>query len=143
MVQVPCKGEIGSPSAVAPRRGGLFGSGGESGDGATGHGAPSTDAEQALDPVHALPNVRQRVGRLGALHGDERAAERVIARREVAAGAGADQGGVGGVEAAAASMERVDRGEDHGSGLRCWSFDQSRAASERAAEALHISFGEC
>ena len=62
---------------------------------------------------------------------------------EVAAGAGADQGGVGGVEAAAASMERVDRGEDHGSGLRCWSFDQSRAASERAAEALHISFGEC
>ena len=143
MVQVPCKGEIARPAAVAPRLGWTFGGRGETGDGAARDGTPAADAEQALDPVHALWRDEHLVAALAALHGDQRAAEGVVARGEVATGTGANERSIGGVDSAVAGMERVDRGEDHGRVSVGWSFDQSRAASERAAGALHISFGEC
>ena len=114
MVQGPCKGEITGPAAVAPRLSWVFGGGGEAGDGSARDGAPASDAEQALDPVHALSRDEHLVATLGSLHGHERAAEGVIARGEVAAGTGAHERGVGGVDAAVAGMKRVDRGEDHG-----------------------------
>jgi len=77
---------------------------------------PSTDAQKPLDPVHALAR-HAHAGRLGvALDRHKSAAEGVVSRGEVAAGAGAHQGCVGfdgrGSDAVA-DMQGVGGGEQH------------------------------
>jgi hypothetical protein len=105
MVQFPGKGEIGSPASVTSGRwqvGSRFG--------ARAQQAPSADAEQSLDPIHALTGDGRVTALRVALHGDQRAAERVVAGDEVSAGAGAHQRRVGrgrvGMKAVA-DMQRV------------------------------------
>jgi hypothetical protein len=98
---------------------------------------PSTDAEKALDPVHALTR-HAHARRLGvSLDRHEPAAEGVVARGEVAARAGAHQwcvgfDGRGGK--AVADMQGVGGGEQHfGSPLvRSISRVMHRAAPRRS-----------
>lgn len=90
MVQVPGKGEVGRPPTVA-----VGARCDRTGIGSLTKQAPAADAEQSLEPVHALAD-HGGVARIGlALHRHERRAERVVARDEVATGAGADQRCVG------------------------------------------------
>jgi len=91
MVQVPGKGEIGRPATVA------FGArSGETGIGSLTKQAPAADAEQPLDPVDTLAH-DGRVARIGLpLHRDERRAEGVVARAEVAARTRADEWSIAG-----------------------------------------------
>ena len=90
MVQVPGKGEVGRPPTVA-----VGARCDRTGIGSLTKQAPAADAEQSLEPVHALAD-HGGVARIGlALHRHERRAERVVARDEVAAGTRAQQGCVG------------------------------------------------
>jgi hypothetical protein len=90
MVQVPGECEVGRPPAVP-----VGADRGDSGFGRRAPHAPAADAEQALDPVRALTH-HDRVTRVGvALDRDDRGAEGVVARDEVAAGTRAQQGCVG------------------------------------------------
>jgi hypothetical protein len=109
MVQFPGKGEVRCPASVT--RGVLQVA---TGFGALSQKAPSTDAEQALDPIHALAR-DGRVAALGlTLHRDQRAAEGVVARDEVATRAGADQWRVDWVGMkAVADIQRVGRVVKH------------------------------
>jgi len=78
--------------------------------GARAQQAPSADAEQALDPIHALTGDGRMTALRVALHGDQRAAEGVVAGDEVTAWTGAHQRRVGrgrvGMKAVA-DMQRV------------------------------------
>jgi hypothetical protein len=86
MVQVPCKGEIGSPATVTVHPGGVW-----MRVGGMATQVPAADAEKALEPVHALSDHRGLSRLRIALHGDDRGAKGVVSRDEVPAGAGADQ----------------------------------------------------
>lgn len=141
MVQFPGEGEFGSPASVT-RGVRQFGTG----FGALATQAPSADAEQSLDPIHALA-CDDHAATLGlALHGDDRATEGVVAGDEVAAGTGADERRVGrgrGWVEAVADMQRAVWVVKHFGGSSSGSFDQSGAGSDGSCSGLHISFGEC
>jgi hypothetical protein len=116
------------------------------GFGALATQAPSADAEQSLDPIHALTCDDHMATLRVALHGDDRTAEGVVARDEVATGAGADEWRVGGGRRgmeAVADMQRAVWVVKHLGGSSSGSFDQSAARSDGSCSGLHISFGEC
>jgi hypothetical protein len=105
MVQFPGKGEVGCPASVTA---GVLQVG--TGFGALPQQAPSADAKQALDPIHALARDGRVTSLRVALHRHQRAAEGVVARDEVATGSGADQWRVSGGRVwmkAVADMQRV------------------------------------
>ena len=79
---------------------------------------PAADAQKALDPVHALSHHGGLAGLRVALHGDDRRAQRVVARDEVAAWACADERcarGRGGWRDAVADMGGASGVVQHGS----------------------------
>jgi hypothetical protein len=109
MVQFPGKGEVGCPASVTP---GVLQVG--TGFGALPQQAPSADAKQALDPIHALARDGHVTSLRVALHRDQRAAEGVVARDEVATRSGADEWRVGWVRMkAVADIQRVGRVVKH------------------------------
>ena len=109
MVQFPGKGEVGCPASVTP---GVLQVG--TGFGALPQQAPSADAKQALDPIHALARDGHVTSLRVALHRHQRAAEGVVARDEVATRSGADEWRVGWVRMkAVADIQRVGRVVKH------------------------------
>jgi len=109
MVQFPGKGEVGCPASVTP---GVLQVG--TGFGALPQQAPSADAKQALDPIHALARDGRVTSLRVALHRHQRAAEGVVARDEVATRSGADEWRVGWVRMkAVADIQRVGRVVKH------------------------------
>jgi hypothetical protein len=109
MVQFPGKGEVGCPASVTP---GVLQVG--TGFGALPQQAPSADAKQALDPIHSLARDGHVTSLRVALHRDQRAAEGVVARDEVATRSGADEWRVGWVRMkAVADIQRVGRVVKH------------------------------
>jgi len=84
------------------------------GFGALPQQAPSADAKQALDPIHWLARDGHVTSLRVALHRDQRAAEGVVARDEVATRSGADEWRVGWVRMkAVADIQRVGRVVKH------------------------------
>jgi hypothetical protein len=116
------------------------------GFGALATQAPSADAEQSLDPIHALTRDDHMATLSVALHGDDRAAEGVVVRDKVATWAGADEwrvgGGRGGMDAVV-DMQRAVWVVKHLGGSSSGSFGQSAAGSDGSCSKLQISFGEC
>jgi hypothetical protein len=109
MVQFPGKGEVRCPASVTP---GVLQVG--TGFGALPQQAPSADAKQALDPIHALARDGHVTSLRVALHRDQRAAEGVVSRDEVATRSGADEWRVGWVRMkAVADIQRVGRVVKH------------------------------
>jgi hypothetical protein len=109
MVQFPGKGEVRCPASVTP---GVLQVG--TGFGALPQQAPSADAKQALDPIHSLARDGHVTSLRVALHRDQRAAEGVVSRDEVATRSGADEWRVGWVRMkAVADIQRVGRVVKH------------------------------